>query len=87
MRSYSRPWRLRRFGLWTSSMRMVGNGMMMVIPSSFDRRMFGDVASGADWLATQWPDAPDMAPAALAPLAKLLEKCTGACSGCTNRRD
>lgn len=37
-------------GLWASSMRVVANTMMMVIPSRCPRRMFGDFGSGANWL-------------------------------------
>lgn len=42
-------------GLWSTSMRMVGNAMMMVIPSKCERRMFGDVTQAVLWLTGFFP--------------------------------
>ena len=39
--------------LWTSSMRVVANTMMMVMPVGHQRRMFGDLVSAVSWLVAQ----------------------------------
>jgi hypothetical protein len=40
-------------GLWTSSMRVVGNTMMMVIPAPYARRLHGSVEDATSWLETE----------------------------------
>jgi hypothetical protein len=67
-------------GLWSSSMRMVANAMMMVIPSRCPRRMFGDLPAAIGWLQQSFPAAGLAAHTAqLNRLDTLLEGCPARC--------
>ena len=63
-------------GIWASSMRMLANTLMLMVPvKSSPRRLLGNVQEAMRWIPEAWPEVRDLYPEQLVGLPARLDTC------------